>query len=113
MEDESKLNRERPPTGHRGARAPRRPASDARGATRIPKKDAKIRWVAPIAPSPPLLLTVDEAAPRLGLTEDALRARLRRAATVNADGSISAPLLPGVVGVRMGAHWRVRFAVEA
>jgi hypothetical protein len=57
----------------------------------------------------PLMLTVPEAAQALRTTEEALRARLRRAQVMGADGSITAPLGPGIVGIKLGATWRVRF----
>ena len=58
----------------------------------------------------PFMQTVAEAAQTLRTTEEALRARLRRAQVVAADGSITSPLAPGVVGIKFGANtWRVRF----
>lgn len=57
----------------------------------------------------PLLLTVPEAAETLRMTVEALRARLRRAQVVGPDGNVTAPLRPGIVGVKVGANtWRVR-----
>lgn len=59
----------------------------------------------------PLMLTVPEAAETLRTTPDALRARLRRAQVVGSDGSVTATLAPGIVGMKMGSNtWRVRFA---
>ncbi len=56
-----------------------------------------------------LLLTVPEAAEMLRTTPDALRVRLRRAQVAGADGSITAPLGAGIVGLKIGANtWRVR-----
>ena len=48
-----------------------------------------------------------EAAPRLDLTVTALRARLQNAAQRGADGSIEAHLGAGVVGYKLGHHWRI------
>lgn len=60
-------------------------------------------------PAVPLMLTVQEAAETLRMTVDALRARLRRAQAVGPDGSVTAPLRPGIVGMKVGANtWRVR-----
>jgi hypothetical protein len=53
--------------------------------------------------------TVAEAAVTLRTTEEALRARLRRAQVVGVDGSIAAQLGPGIVGIKFGTTWRVRF----
>lgn len=61
-------------------------------------------------PRVPLMLTIPEAAETLRTTPDALRARLRRAQVAQPDGSVSAPLAPGIVGLKMGANtWRIRF----
>jgi len=61
-------------------------------------------------PAAPLMMTVDEAAETLRTTVEALRARLRRAQVVDADGNVTSPLGPGIVGVKFGANsWRVRF----
>jgi len=61
-------------------------------------------------PGVPLMLTVPEAAETLRTTPDALRARLRRAQVVQPDGSVTAPLASGIVGLKMGANtWRIRF----
>jgi hypothetical protein len=43
------------------------------------------------------------------MTPNALRARLRRAQVAGADGAITAPLGPGIVGLKVGSTWRVRF----
>jgi hypothetical protein len=57
--------------------------------------------------------TVSEAADTLRISAEALRARLRRAQIVGADGAIIAPLAPGIVGLKLGANtWRVRFDVK-
>ena len=62
-------------------------------------------------PDVPLILTVPEAAETLRTTPDALRARLRRALVLGPDGSVTAPLAPGIVGVKMGSNtWRIRFS---
>jgi hypothetical protein len=56
------------------------------------------------------MLTVQEAAEVLRTSVEALRARCRRAQVAGADGSITAPLAPGIVAVKMGANsWRIRF----
>ena len=58
----------------------------------------------------PLLLTVQEAAVTLRMTPDGLRARLRRAQVAGQGGTVTAPLAPGIVGIKVGANsWRVRF----
>lgn len=87
--------------------APRQDAEKRVAPTRQRRSRSRARWVAPVPPSPPLLLSIEEAAPRLGLTEDALRARLRRIVDRLPDQSV--PILPGVAGVRLGKHWRIRF----
>ena len=55
------------------------------------------------------ILTIEQAAEQLQLTPEALRARCRRALRKAEDGTIVAPLMPGVAGVKLGEHWRVRF----
>jgi hypothetical protein len=63
-----------------------------------------------VSASAPLLLTVQEAAVTLRMTPDGLRARLRRAQVAGPGGSVTAPLAPGIVGIKVGANsWRVRF----
>jgi len=57
----------------------------------------------------PVLLTVAQAASVLSVTPNALRARLRRAQVAGADGAVTAPLGPGIVGLKVGSTWRVRF----
>ena len=57
----------------------------------------------------PVLLTVADAASVLSVTPNALRARLRRAQVAGADGAVTAPLGPGIVGLKVGSTWRVRF----
>ena len=57
----------------------------------------------------PLLLTVADAASVLSVTRNALRARLRRAQVAGADGAVTAPLGPEIVGLKVGSTWRVRF----
>jgi hypothetical protein len=67
------------------------------------------RLAAPSAPAY-LDLIVADAAPRLGLSVDALWARLRRTPP---DATGMVPLGGGVVGYRFGARaWRVRFPVD-
>lgn len=64
----------------------------------------------PELPPVPRMLTLAEAADVLRLRPEALRARCRRAARKDASGNVTAPLAPGIVGVKMGANtWRVRF----
>lgn len=61
-------------------------------------------------PAVPLMQTVPEAAETLRTTAEALRARLRRAQVVGPDGTITALLGPGIVGMKVGSNtWRVRF----
>jgi membrane protein implicated in regulation of membrane protease activity len=61
-------------------------------------------------PAVPLLLTVQEAAETLRTTPEGLRARLRRAQIAGSDGTVTAPLGPGIVGIKVGSNsWRVRF----
>jgi len=58
----------------------------------------------------PAMLSTREAADALRVTVEALRARCRRAAVVGPDGSVTAPLAPGVTAVKFGRNsWRVRF----
>jgi hypothetical protein len=59
-------------------------------------------------PGVPLLLTVPEAAEALRTNPEALRARLRRSQVVGEGGAITSPLGPGIVGLKLGATWRVR-----
>lgn len=54
-----------------------------------------------------VLHSTKAAAPRLDLTVTALRARLQEAAQRGADGSIEAHLGAGVVGYKLGHHWRI------
>lgn len=55
-------------------------------------------------------LTIDEAAERLAMTPNALRCRCRRAQRKDrATGRVTAPLGDGVVAVKFGRSWRVRF----
>ncbi len=64
---------------------------------------------APTAGAVPTLQTIEEAARTLRVTTTALRARCRRAAaTPDPQGNIV--LAPGVFAVKLGRHWRVRFA---
>ncbi len=89
-----------------GAGAPGSPAPDAIKRLRA-RKPNPYRHAE--RPGVPLLLTVPEAAEMLRTTPDALRVRLRRAQVAGGDGSITAPLGPGIVGVKIGANtWRVR-----
>jgi hypothetical protein len=61
-------------------------------------------------PPVPVMQTVPEAAETLRTTAEALRARLRRAQVVGADGAITSPLAQGIVGMKVGPNtWRVRF----
>jgi hypothetical protein len=57
-------------------------------------------------------LTIEQAAPFLQLTPEALRARCRRAAgRVGRD--IVAQLVDGVIAIKFGRSWRVRFPEAA
>lgn len=56
------------------------------------------------------LLTTKEAALLLGLTHGALLKRLQRATRRTPDGSIEARIMPGVVAMKLGAHWRIDIA---
>ncbi len=62
---------------------------------------------APLAPAV-LWLSVEAAAERLSLGPVALRARLRRAERAEGDLRV-ARIGAGVVGVRFGRQWRLRF----
>jgi hypothetical protein len=75
-----------------------------------PKRERRPRPSEPTRPAVPLLLAIEDAARTLQLTPEALRARCRRAVERAADGTITAPLAPGVVAVKLGKHWRIRFA---
>jgi hypothetical protein len=91
-------------TSTRNAETPPSPAppKPQRGRKRNPYRHAD-------RPSVPLMLTVPEAAETLRTTAEALRARLRRHAVVGPDGSVTSPLGPGIVGMKVGANtWRVR-----
>lgn len=58
--------------------------------------------------SPSAYVGIDEAATRLATTPNALRARCRR----NARGegrTISAHLGGGIVAIKLGVSWRIRF----
>jgi hypothetical protein len=78
------------------------PPKHRRGRKKSPYRHAE-------RPAAPLMMTVPEAAETLRTTVDALRARLRRAQVVGPDGSVTAPLGPGIVGMKVGANtWRVR-----
>lgn len=91
-----------PPTTPTTSAAPP-PPKHRRGRAKNPYRHAE-------RPKAPLMMTVPEAAETLRTTVDALRARLRRAQVVGADGSVTAPLGPGIVGMKVGANtWRVRF----
>jgi hypothetical protein len=53
--------------------------------------------------------TIESAAAKLAMDPDALRARCRRAARRVDDLRIEAQLGGGVVAVKFGKSWRVRF----
>jgi len=58
----------------------------------------------------PIMLDTHEAADALRCSVPALRARCRRAARIAPDGSVTAPLAPGVTAIKFGrSTWRVRF----
>jgi hypothetical protein len=76
------------------------------------RRRGKNPYSQPQLPPVPRMLTVQEAAEVLRVNVDALRARLRRAQVVAADGGVTAPLGPGFLGVKVGANtWRVRVSV--
>jgi hypothetical protein len=76
----------------------------------LPKRSGRRREPKPLSTSViPALLTVAQAASVLSMTPNALRARLRRAQLAGADGAVTAPLGPGIVGLKVGSTWRVRF----
>jgi hypothetical protein len=75
--------------------------------SRKPRRRPLARPYAPL--TVPILLDTNEAADVLRLTADALRMRCRRAAVVGPDGSVTAPLGAGILGIKLGAVWRVRF----
>lgn len=52
--------------------------------------------------------TIESAAPRLGVSAEALRLRCRRAAR-RAGSVVVAELGGGIVAFKFGRHWRVRF----
>jgi len=52
--------------------------------------------------------TVQQAAPRLQMTSGALRARCRRCAR-KVGRDVVAPLADGVIAVKFGRSWRIRF----
>lgn len=59
-------------------------------------------------PAPSAYVDVDQAAARLSTTPNALRARCRRNA--RRDGrTISAHLGGGIIAIKLGVSWRVRF----
>lgn len=79
----------------------------------LPPKDRRGRGKSPDRhferPAAPLMMTVPEAAETLRTTVEGLRARLRRAQVAGPDGSITSPIGPGIVGMKVGANtWRVR-----
>lgn len=78
-------------------RAPKRRGPRVRRASTIPR--------APV----PVWMSIEEAAPILGFTPDALRARCRRAFEALPGGTESAAILPGVFAVKAGSLWRIRF----
>jgi len=83
---------------------PSRPPPKRRGRKRNPYRHAE-------RPAVPLIQTVHEATETLREpTPEALRARLRRAQVVGPDGTTTAPLGPGIVGIKVGKNsWRIRF----
>lgn len=98
-----------PERAERGRSTPshpsRAPAKERRESRAQPRHDGSVARA-----SFPLLLAVPQAAEALHTTEEALRARLRRAQAVDARGHVTAPLGPGIVGLKVGTNtWRVRF----
>jgi hypothetical protein len=53
--------------------------------------------------------TIESAAAKLAIDPNALRARCRRAARARANFGIEAQLGAGVVAVKFGKSWRIRF----
>ena len=89
--------------------APAKPAKPLKPAAK-PGRPAAKPAVRKIVGRPQLtrpLLTTKEAAPLLGLTHGALLRRLQRATRRTPDGSIEARIMPGVVAMKLGAHWRI------
>jgi hypothetical protein len=71
------------------------------------------RRIPPQGPIPPgprgaQYYSIRDAAPRLGLTEQALRARCTRGA-VREGREVRAHLGDGVIAVKFGRVWRIRF----
>jgi len=60
-------------------------------------------------PAAPLIQTLEEGAQTLRTTAEALRARLRRHQVIGVDGSVTSPIASGITGIKIGAHWRVKF----
>jgi hypothetical protein len=58
--------------------------------------------------SAPVYETIDAAAAKLSVDAGALRARCRRAARREGD-KIVAPLGGGIIAIKFGRSWRVRF----
>ena len=56
----------------------------------------------------PVFETIEAAAAKLSLEAAALRARCRRAARLEGD-AVVAPLGGGIVAIKFGRSWRVRF----
>jgi len=57
-------------------------------------------------------LTIDQAAPLLAMTPDALRKRCARAAR-KVGRDVQSHLADGIVAVKFGRTWRVRFPAAA
>lgn len=92
---------------------PARPAIKPAKPAAKPAKAAARPAVRKVVGRPQLtrpLLTTKEAAPLLGLTHGALLRRLQRATRRTPDGSIEARIMPGVVAMKLGAHWRIDIA---
>lgn len=68
----------------------------------------RVRTVPTTVQPVPDFFSVPEAARRLGLTDEALRARCRRAAR-RVNGHIEAHIGAGVIGVKLGRAWRIIF----
>ena len=69
--------------------------------------DDRATGVPPPANAAALYKPIDVAAPRLGVSEEALRARCRRAR--KAAGGTVVDLGGGIRAVKFGRTWRVRF----
>ena len=84
------------------------PTTSAPTATAAPKRPRARPRPRPVRRAAPEYVAIDVAAQRLDLDADALRARCRRAA-VRVGTIVQADLGAGVIAVKFGRSWRVRF----